>query len=143
MATRADFLTETGIRPERYSDFLINFDRNPITGALAVARDDVAVKLALKNLALTIAGERPYRKNIGSHLYDRIGDMADDGVARNAMLDQLQAMVATCEPRAVVMGVRITGDRTDQNSMAVTIVFGMRNTGLTETLTVPLLKRTR
>lgn len=143
MASRADFLTETGVRPQRYSDFLANLDRNPVTGALAVARDDQAVKLALRNLALTIAGERPYRKNIGSHLYDRIGDMADDGVARNALRDQLQAMVNAVEPRVEILAVNVTGDRTDPNALAVVLVFGMRNTGSTDTLSLPLLKRTR
>ena len=62
---RADKQTLERKKSELYSDFLTNFDMNPVTGNLAKVTNESSVKQALRNLMLTMTGERFYDAHKG------------------------------------------------------------------------------
>ena len=68
--TRIDKLTGKSQHrnKEFYSDFLANFNKHPETDFLVKNINAAAVKRAIRNLLLTMKGERPFQPNYGSGL---------------------------------------------------------------------------
>ena len=64
--SRADYKTASQKETEFFSDFLTNFDRNPITGLLAKVTNEDAIKLSIKNIVRTALTERFYQPLTGS-----------------------------------------------------------------------------
>jgi phage baseplate assembly protein W len=141
VATRADFRTETANQPVRYSDFLPNFDRNPITGSLAKLTNAQSVKNALRMLVLTMLEERPFQPMVGSQVVAQLFDNYD-AVLRSVLTDTLLATIRRCEPRVSVIQIRFNDTAADANSLGVTIIYSLVNTGQQDQLSV-ILKRTR
>ena len=76
MVSRADRTTSTDKKLEYFSDFSINLDANPFTGALARATNEQAVVRAVKNMIMTSVGERKYDSlHIGSSVEDTVFDL--------------------------------------------------------------------
>jgi phage baseplate assembly protein W len=67
---------------EYFSDFMANFDKNPVTGNLARVTNEDAIKQSLRNLVLTNRTERFYQPHIGSKvqslLFDPMGPETED-----------------------------------------------------------------
>ena len=55
------------------SDLDINFDRNPLSGDVAMRRDEEAIKRSLKNLILLKRNEKPFHPEIYSGILDMLG----------------------------------------------------------------------
>lgn len=66
MTTRADKFNIQDKKKEYYSDFLNGFDKNPVTGFLARVTNADSIKQSLRNIILTINGERFFDSGIGS-----------------------------------------------------------------------------
>lgn len=124
---RADKQSPTYKKEERYSDFVTDFIRNPVTGNLAKVSNEESVKQALKNLILTNLGERFYNPYAGSTVKASLFDPADAFTADQIRMSIVQA-ISQNEPRVNVLDVRI-GDLPDQNAYSVQIVFTLINIG--------------
>ena len=138
---RADTVTIATKTPEYYSDFLINFDRNPVTGLLARVTNEDAVKNSIRNLVLTRLTERFYEPVKGSKAYSILFDQMDS-VAEQ----QLQSTITTCinnfEPRASLIGVQVTGNYSNQ-TYHVMIYYSLINIPSKEFSVSIILKRAR
>lgn len=122
---RADIQTATYNPDERYSDFLINFDRNPITGNLAKVTNEESVKQAIKNLVLTNQGERFYNQTMGSKIRASLFDPAD-AITAEIMRTTLEQAIKYHEPRVNLLGIEIFDD-SDNNAYKVNIYFNLIN----------------
>jgi len=122
---RADIYTTTYNPDERYSDFLMNFDKNPITGNLAKVTNEEAVKQAIKNLVLTNQGERIYNQTMGSKIRASLFDPADASTAE-VIRTTIEQTIRYHEPRANLLGVEIFDDF-DNNAYKVNIFFNLIN----------------
>ena len=138
--SRADYQTPTRNPDERYSDFLINFDKNPVTGNLAKSTNEEAVKQALKNLVLTNKGERFYNGQIGSNIKASLFEPADAVVA-DTIRTAIEQTIQYQEPRVNLLGIEIFDDF-DNNAYRVNIVFNLINIPDVISLDL-LLKRAR
>lgn len=137
---RADIHTATYNPDERYSDFLINFDKNPITGNLAKVTNEEAVKQAIKNLVLTNQGERLYNRTMGSKVRASLFDPAD-AMTAEMIRTTIEQTITYHEPRANLLGVEIFDD-SDNNAYKVNIYFNLIN--IPDVIQVDLiLKRAR
>lgn len=123
--SRADIQTATYNPDERYSDFLINFDKNPITGNLAKITNEEAVKQAIKNLVLTNQGERLYNRTMGSKVRASLFDPAD-AMTAEMIRTTIEQTITYHEPRANLLGVEIFDD-SDNNAYKVNIYFNLIN----------------
>ena len=63
---RADIYTHNYKKEERYSDFLMSFEKNPQSGNLGRVTNEQSIKQSLISLIMTNRGERFYDVNIGS-----------------------------------------------------------------------------
>lgn len=124
---RAERNTVTNVTPEYYSDFLINFEKHPITNSLARITNEDSVKNSLKNIILTRLGERFYAPFTGSKVASSLFDLntnASLDVLRNAC----EEAIKNCEPRVVNYGVNVNfPEDGDGNSVLIEIFFEMVN----------------
>lgn len=123
--SRADKYSLEQKKTEIYSDFLNNFDQNPITGALAKVTNEQAVAQALKNIVLTDIGERFYDSNKGSKIKQSLFQPFDQGQLEIVQI-QLNEAINAYEPRALIRNIRVQ-DYIERNEVAVTIVFSIIN----------------
>lgn len=124
--SRADKYSLEQKKTEIYSDFLNNFDQNPVTGALAKVTNEQAVAQALKNIVLTDIGERFYDSNKGSKIKQSLFEPQTPESIEFLRL-QLSSSLARYEPRATVHEIRVN-DQLEENAIAITIVFSCINT---------------
>lgn len=123
--SRADRFSLEAKKQVVYSDFLINFDRNPITGSLARVTNEQAVSQSMKVLALTMLGERFYNTNKGSKIPGSMFEIYDATTVELIRL-QLRELYAAYEPRATIHDVRLREDL-DNNGYDITVVFSIIN----------------
>lgn len=137
---RSDIYTQTYKQQERYSDFLLSFDKNPQTGNLAKVTNEESVKQSLRLLILTNLGERLYSPYVGSKLKSSLFDPIDPMTA-----DVIRTTIFQCiqnnEPRVNLIEV-VVADDYDNNRYVVNIIFNLIN--IPEVLQLDLLlKRAR
>ncbi len=121
---RADTLTISVKQPEIFSDFLVNFDRNPVTGLLARVVNEDSIKQALKLAILTVPGERFYDPLFGSKvrssLFDPMSKVTED------MIRFTIDTTIKREPRVSELAIDVQPDY-DHNAYNVTIAFQVVN----------------
>lgn len=122
---RSDIYTPTYKQQERYSDFLLSFDKNPQTGNLAKVTNEESVKQSLKILILTNLGERFYSPFTGSKLKASLFDPVDP-VTADIIKTTIFQCVQTNEPRVNLLEV-VVADDYDNNRYVVNIVFNLIN----------------
>lgn len=132
--SRAERYTYFKNTPTYYSDFLINFDKNPNSGALALASNEEAIKNSLKSLLLTNKSERFYDLNIGSKirsaLFEPFGDIASSNLE-----SLIREAISNYEQRCIVQQIQIEED-VDRNGVRINIIFSMINIPRTINFTI-------
>lgn len=122
---RSENITITKKTPEYYSDFMVNFNKNPVTGVLARLTNEEAVGNAIKLLILTRLHERFYNPTLGSKVNAVLFDPLD-----NLTLDLVHSTITNCirnhEKRATLIDVLVK-ESTDDNAFSVTIIFSLIN----------------
>lgn len=139
MASRADKFTQPK-REEQFSDFLNNFSRHPVSGALAKTTNEAAVRQSIKNLILTDQGERLFQPNVGSDVRRSLFEPLDR-VILNEITEAISSTIKYNEPRAKLLDVLVTGNE-DSNELNVTVLFSLINSNTPISLDV-ILRRVR
>ena len=104
-----------------FKDISLSFDPHPITKDLPVLKNANAIRRSVRNLVQTIPGERFFRPNLGSSVYDSLFDLMDFGTA-TLIESEIITTLDNFEPR--VSNVQVQVDpRYDQNNFDVTIFF--------------------
>ena len=112
---RADKHSLTRKKVVIYTDFLMNFDKNPHTGFLGVMQNEDSVKQSLRQLFLTNKGERFFDAEKGGDLRDLLFENLDIGLTETFKI-QLTGLVEQYEPRVAIKNIDISYDDVDQNS---------------------------
>lgn len=139
MASRADKFTQLK-KEEQFSDFLNNFSRNPVSGALGKTINEAAVRQSIKNLILTDQGERLFQPNVGSDVRRSLFEPLDR-VILNEITEAISSTIKYNEPRAKLIDVLVTGNE-DSNELNVTVLFSLINSNTPISLDV-ILRRVR
>lgn len=117
-------------KQEFYSDFLINFDKNPITGVLAKVTNEDSIKQSLKNLILTNRTERFYDPLIGSKIQSLLFEPLDLFTA-DVLKDEITTTIKNYEPRVTIHTIEVTPadlfKATSENGYNISIVFSTIN----------------
>lgn len=122
---RADRITPRTKQQEYYSDFLINLDRNPISGELARVVNERSVIRAVKNLILTNLGERPFQSDIGSRIRHLLFEPMDD-ITVDLIKEAIKTTITQHEPRVILITSTVTPDE-ENNRYDITITFALKN----------------
>lgn len=123
--SRADAFTELQNQQEVYSDFLINMNPHPVSGALLRFVNEKAVTRSIRNLILTNPGERLYQPDIGSGIRSLLFEPMSQFTA-NTLRKMIEDTIRKYEERAQILGVEVRPDE-DRNRYVVTIVYMLIN----------------
>ena len=104
-----------------FKDISLSFDPHPVTKDLPVLKNANAIRRSVRNLVQTIPGERFFRPNLGSSVYDSLFDLMDFGTA-TLIESEIITTLGNFEPRVANVQVRVD-PRYDQNNFDVTIFF--------------------
>lgn len=108
-------------REQSYSDFDLMFRANPVTGDVALKKNEQAVKQSVLNILLTNRGERPFDPNFGSDITSQLFENFDP-IIETILEEQIRTALRNYEPRVNLLGVVVDGSP-DRNAMNVRVEF--------------------
>jgi phage baseplate assembly protein W len=108
-------------REQSYSDFDLMFRANPVTGDVALKKNEQAVKQSVLNILLTNRGERPFDPNFGSNVRGQLFENFDP-IVETILEEQIRTALRNYEPRVNLLGVVVDGSP-DRNAMDVRVEF--------------------
>ena len=104
-----------------FKDISATFKVNPITDDLIVATNASAIARSLRNLVMTVPGERPFNPNLGSGVSRLLFDPMDEMTSLN-IKTEIEHTIRTFEPRVELLEV-IVKPNYDENEYNITIKF--------------------
>ena len=104
-----------------FKDLAISFKANPSTGDFGVVKNENAIKQSVRNLILTMYGERPFQDEIGSRLRELLFEPWDP-FSVDSMKGEIYNCLARLEPRIEVTRIDLRDD-SDVNSIQVAIDY--------------------
>ena len=108
-------------KDKNYIDISLSFEPNPITGDLSLLTDRRAIENSLKNLVLTMVGEVPFNRNMGSTVASMIFDVNDSATAK-IVEDEVKRAIKYSEPRVELETV-IVESKPDEYAFLATIKY--------------------
>lgn len=124
-----------------YNDIPFVMSRNPFTGDLNTVKDVYAIKQSVKNIVMTIAGERPFNILFGGNpinfLFENLTTMATiqcKNLISNA--------IGNYEPRVTVRDIGIEQSLSNPNRINIIVVIRILELGIVDSIVVSL-ERTR
>lgn len=106
---------------KKFVDLNPKFNKHPITGDLPVIKNEDAIKQSVKNIVLTIRGEKPFRPFFGASVSSSLFENFDPTIIDDIALSIEDALTAY-EPRVEVTEVEVLED-IDNNSLEVTVNY--------------------
>ena len=104
-----------------FKDLAVSFNANPSTGDFGVVKNENAIKQSVRNLILTMFGERPFQRDIGSRVKALMFEPWDP-FSVDAIKSEIFNCLSRLEPRIQVTGVGLRDD-SDINSVHVSIDY--------------------
>jgi len=135
--SRADKETIIKKQPIVYSDFVSNLLTHPISGDIARVTNEESIKQSIKNLLMINYGEKLFNPIIGSDVFKSLFEPLD-GFTLNTIHDNIVDTIKFHETRVELINVTVSGIENDENSVAVTIVFNIINTGMSTSINLIL-----
>ena len=135
-----------------YSDLDLSFNRNPVTGDIAISYDEQAILRSVRNLLLTNFYERPFQPDLGSNLTGLLFENTSAAM-ESIITREIKDCITNYEPRVTFDESfdSFTGKKnepivvkmnSDENGYNVSLTFYIANNTSPTTLNL-LLKRTR
>ena len=106
-------------------DLDINFDRNPLSGDVALRKDEEAIKRSIRNLLLLRRNEKPFHPEIYSGIQDMLFELVDP-LTVIEVKKRISDTIRNYEPRVNTAVVDVA-DVIDRNEIRITIHFTIKN----------------
>ena len=113
-------------RSRTFKDVNIALPRNPFTKDIYGVNNDNAIKQSIKNIVLTVPGEKPFQPNVGSRISELLFEPLDPFTA-DSIKEEVINTITQYEPRVSVNDVFVKINF-EKNSFDVELVY--RITGL-------------
>lgn len=120
----------------KYKDFDLSFMEHPQSGDVQKKIDLNSVRQSLKNLLMTMPGERPFNPYLGTELYRLLFEPMDP-ITISAIDQTIERTIQNYEPRINLDLIQIV-PAPDENSISITIVFRDKVTGTPGTFNTTL-----
>ena len=104
-----------------FKDISATFQINPVNDDLIALKNENAIARSVRNLILTIPGEKPFEPDIGSRVSDMLFENMDQ-ITANAIRGEIKNTLANNEPRISLKEVMVKPDF-DTNTYDVTINY--------------------
>ena len=99
----------------------MSFEVNPINSDLIGVKDDTAIARSVRNLVLTVTGERFFNEDLGSKVSEILFDNVDD-ISAASIRTEIEETISLYEPRVELDEVRVNPNY-DNNEFNVAITY--------------------
>ena len=89
-----------------FKDISMSFEVNPITHDLIGVKNDTAIARSVRNLVLTLPGERFFNENLGSKVSELLFDNMDELTA-SSLRDEIEETIIRYENRVKLTQVKV------------------------------------
>ena len=104
-----------------FKDISMTFQSNPLTRDLIALKNENAIARSVKNIVLTVPGEKPFDPRFGSRITDLLFENVDEITAIN-IETEITKSIERYEPRVRLTSVIVQAD-IDGNSFDVKITY--------------------
>lgn len=108
-------------KDKNYIDISLSFEPNPITGDLSLLTDRRAIENSLKNLILTMVGEVPFNRDVGSVVSSLVFEVNDSATA-SLVESEIKRAIRFSEPRVKLEDV-VVESKPDEYAFLATIRY--------------------
>jgi phage baseplate assembly protein W len=104
-----------------FKDISMSFQSNPLTNDLIALKNESSIARSVRNIVLTLPGEKFFNENFGSRVSKSLFENLDDASAL-AIKDEIDNSIRNYEPRVSLINVEVNPDY-DNNSFDVKIIY--------------------
>jgi len=104
-----------------FKDLSVGFTRNANTKDVAIVKNDNAIKQSVKNLILTVPGEKPFQPEIGSRISELLFEPLDPFTS-DSIKQEVINTISQYEPRVRIVNVFVKANF-DKNSFDVELRY--------------------
>ena len=104
-----------------FKDLSMTFQVNPVNYDLIALKNETAISRSIRNLVLTIPGERFFNENLGSRVSRSLFENIDQ-ISASVIVDEIKNTINNYEPRVTLIDVNVSPNY-DQNEFNVTISY--------------------
>ena len=104
-----------------FKDLSASFQTNPLSNDLIALKNESAIARSVRNLVLTIQGERPFQPVLGTGVNNLLFDNMDKLTA-SAIRSELRTTIENYEPRVEIHEIIVEADF-ERNAFDVTLQY--------------------
>ena len=104
-----------------FKDLSASFQANPLNTDLIALKNENAIARSIRNLVLTVPGERPFQPVLGSNVSNLLFDNMDKLTA-SAIRSEIETTIENFEPRVEVDEITVEPNY-DNNEFNVTVLY--------------------
>lgn len=104
-----------------FKDLSMTFQVSPLTSDLIALKNESAIARSVRNLVLTLPGERFFNENLGSRVSRSLFENIDD-ITASIIQDEIKNTIENYEPRVRLISVNVKPNY-DENEFNVTINY--------------------
>ena len=119
-------------KSQAFKDISMAFSKNAFTLDVGVVKNHNAIKQAIKNVILTVPGEKPFNPTVGCRVREMLFEPLDAFVA-DAIQDEIINTINQYEPRVELSDVAVR-PFPDGNKLSVTIQYRIVGIPIVETI---------
>jgi phage baseplate assembly protein W len=106
---------------KEFKDISMSFQVNPFTYDLIAIKNETAISRSVRNLVLTLQGERFFNQNLGSGVNKLLFDNMDELTAASIQ-SEIRTVINNYEPRVELISINATPNY-DENQYDINIVY--------------------
>ena len=104
-----------------FKDISMTFQSNPLNEDLIALKNANAIARSVRNIVMTLPGEKFFNPTFGSRITDSLFENIDD-ITAAVIIDEIRESIDNYEPRVDLLDVQAFPDY-DNNSFDVTIIY--------------------
>jgi len=108
---------------QSFKDISMSFGSNPLTDDLIALKNENAIARSVRNIVMTLPGEKPFAPDFGSRVSSLLFENMDE-VTSGLIVDEIRTSIDNYEPRVELLSVEVNPDF-EGNSYDVAIVYNI------------------
>jgi len=104
-----------------FKDISMSLEVNPINNDIIGIKNSTAIARSIRNLVLTVPGERFFNEDLGSRVSEILFDTLDD-ISASSIRDEIEETIIKYEPRVKLNNVKVEPNY-DNHEFDVTITY--------------------
>ena len=108
---------------QSFKDISMSFGSNPLTDDLIALKNENAIARSVRNIVMTLPGEKPFAPNFGSRVSSLLFENMDE-ITSSLIVDEIRTSIDNYEPRVELQSLDVFPDF-EGNSYEVTIIYNI------------------